>query len=88
MLPSWVAIFIICFCFYYLFRIFYFSLHQTVGYFRVKANMKRDWLKDVKKIKAKNWKDIYHIIILPTYKEGQEIIIESIESLLKSDYPK
>jgi len=94
LLPSWVAVFIICFCFYYLFRIFYFSLHQIVGYFRVKNNMKKDWLKELKKIKGKNssivqdWKDIYHIIILPTYKEGKEIIEETIESLIKSNYPK
>ncbi|MCX6724295.1 MAG: glycosyltransferase family 2 protein [Candidatus Staskawiczbacteria bacterium] len=84
--PSGVAIFIICFCFYYLFRILYFSLHQTVGYFRVKSNMKKDWLKELRKISR--WKSIYHIIILPTYKESKEIIEESIESLVKSDYPK
>ncbi len=88
LLPSWVAIFIICFCFYYLFRIFYFSLHQLVGYFRVKNNMKKDWLKELKKIKNKNWKDIYHVVIFPAYKETEEIIEESIETLIKSDYPK
>jgi len=88
--PSYVAIFIICFCFYYLFRIFYFSLQQTVGYFRVKSHMKKDWLKELKKIKTpnKNWKDIYHVIIFPTYKEGKELIEESIETLFASDYPK
>ena len=84
--PSGVAIFIICFCFYYLFRIFYFSLHQLAGYFKVKSNMKRDWLKELKKMK--DWKNIYHVIIFPTYKEGKEIIKESIEILTKSNYPK
>ncbi len=94
LLPSWVAIFVICFCFYYLFRVFYFSLHQMVGYFKVKVNMKKDWLKELKKLKSssvglcRDWKDIYHIIILPTYKESREIIEESIETLIKSDYPK
>jgi len=89
LVPSWVAIFIICFCFYYLFRIFYFSLHQVVGYFKVKANMKKDWLRELKKVKSNtNWKDIFHVIILPTYKESEEIIEESIESLIMSDYPK
>jgi len=88
LLPSWVAIFIICFCFYYLFRIFYFSVHQVVGYFRVKSNMKKDWLKRLKKIEGKNWKSIYHVIISPAYKEGREIIEESIESLVKAEYPK
>ena len=90
--PSGVAIFIICFCFYYLFRIFYFSLHQLAGYFKVRSNMKKDWLKELKKIKLGvpfgSWKKIYHIIIFPTYKEGKEIIKESIETLIKSNYPK
>jgi len=86
--PSWVAIFIIIFCFYYLFRIFYFSLHQVVGYFKVKKNMKRDWLEELKQIKGKNWKNIFHVIILPAYKESREIIEESLETLIKSDYPK
>jgi cellulose synthase/poly-beta-1,6-N-acetylglucosamine synthase-like glycosyltransferase len=84
--PSWVAIFIICFCFYYLFRIFYFSLHQTVGYFRVKANMKKDWLKELHKLP--HWKNIYQVIILPTYKESEGIIEETIRSIINSAYPK
>lgn len=84
--PSWVAIFIICFCFYYLFRILYFSLHQLAGYFRVKKNMKEDWLKELKKLPK--WKDIYHVIIMPAYKESREIMEESIETLVNSDYPK
>jgi len=97
LVPSWVAVFIICFCFYYLFRILYFSLHQIAGYFRVKANMKRDWLKELKKIEGSRlrqgygwpkWKDIYQVIILPSYKESREIIEESIETIVKSEYPK
>ncbi len=94
--PSLVAIFIICFCFYYLFRVFYFSMHQVVGYFKVKNNMKTDWLEKLKKIKkssaglvqVKEWKKIYHLVILPTYKEGSKIIKESLNSLVNSDYPK
>ncbi|MFA6190386.1 MAG: glycosyltransferase family 2 protein [Candidatus Staskawiczbacteria bacterium] len=83
--PSGVAIFVICFCFYYLFRVFYFSLHQVVGYFKVKLHMKKDWLKDLKQLR---WKDIYHVIILPTYGEGKELIEESLNTLIESNYPK
>jgi cellulose synthase/poly-beta-1,6-N-acetylglucosamine synthase-like glycosyltransferase len=94
LLPSWVSIFVICFCFYYLFRVLYFSLHQLVGYFKVKSNMKKDWLKELKKIKitgeegGRDWKNIFHVVIFPTYKEGKEIIEESLDTLIKSDYPK
>jgi cellulose synthase/poly-beta-1,6-N-acetylglucosamine synthase-like glycosyltransferase len=88
LIPAWVSIFVICFCFYYLFRIFYFSLHQIIGYFKVKEHMRRDWLKALKKIRKKDWKDIYHVVILPTYKEGSKIVKESLNSLLHSNYPK
>lgn len=99
LLPSLVAIFVICFCFFYLFRIFYFSLHQIIGYFRVKSHIKKNWLKELKSLRlddgkklsagsGRSWKDIYHVIILPTYKESKKIVSESIESLIKSDYPK
>lgn len=84
--PAWISIFIIVFCFYYLFRIFYFSLHQIIGYFKVKNHIKRDWLKELRA--KKDWKNIYHIIILPAYKESKDIIKESLESLTKSNYPK
>jgi len=87
-LPSWIAIFIICFCFYYLFKVLYFSLHQIVGYFKIKNHIKTNWLKKLKAIKDKNWKRIYHLVILPHYKENSKIIKESLESLFNSDYPK
>ncbi len=88
-LPSWVAVFIICFCFYYLLRILYFSLHQVMGYFKVKKHLKEDWLQKLKKTKGnKDWKKIYHLVILPTYKEGYKIVKENLESLKNSDYPK
>ncbi len=89
LIPSWVSIFVIAFCFYYLFRIFYFSLHQIVGYFKVKKHLHTDWLEKLKRLKgSKNWKDIYHIVILPHCKEGHKIIKESLDSLVNSDYPK
>ncbi len=87
-LPFWIAVFIICFSFYYLFRIFYFSLHQIAGYSRVKEHMKTDWMEKLKKVKGNDWKRIYHLVILPSYKEGSKIIKDSLDALVKSDYPK
>lgn len=86
--PSWVAIFMICFSLYYLLRIFYFSLHQVTGYFKVKKHVQTDWLKELKRIGKKDWKHIYHVVILPTYKEGEHIIRDSLKALIAADYPK
>lgn len=35
-----------------------------------------------------NWRDIYHLVIFPTYKEGLEILEPSLNSILNSIYPK
>lgn len=86
--PAAVAIFMICFSFFYLLKIIYFSLHQIIGYFKTRGHMHTDWLKELKKIRGKNWKKIYHIVILPTYNEGKKIMQESLEALVKSNYPK
>lgn len=105
LIPAFVAIFIICFSFYYLFRVTYFSTHQIVSYFKVKNHLKTNWMEKLKgtPVKSsqsevsryagqfngvKNWEKIYHVVILPTYKEDQKIIEESLDSLIISDYPK
>ena len=49
--------------------------------------MRTDWLAKLRGF-GQSWQNIYHIIILPTYKEGSGLIEESIETLIKSDYPK
>lgn len=92
--PSSVAIFVICYSFYYLLRVFYFSMHQIVSYFKIKKHLKTDWLKELKKLPArlgqkdKDWKKIHHLVILPTYKEGAKIIKESLDAIVAAEYPK
>ncbi|MEK7203480.1 MAG: glycosyltransferase family 2 protein [Patescibacteria group bacterium] len=34
-----------------------------------------------------NWEEIYHLVVLPFYKEGKEVIRPSIEALINSGYP-
>ncbi len=35
-----------------------------------------------------SWKDVYHLVIFPMYKEPYEVVRESFESLLQTNYPK
>ena len=84
--PAWIAVFIILFCFYYLLKIIFLAFHQVVSYFKMRKHLKIDWLARLKKIKK--WDNIYHLIILPAYKEGIEVIGESVQALLNSNYPK
>ena len=86
--PTWAALFIIPFVIYWLFRTFYFSFHLSASYRKMKEHKKRDWIKELKELPGSNWQDIYHLIIIPRYKEPLEIIEEVFNSLLESDYPK
>jgi len=86
--PVWIAIFIIAFDIYWLLRISYLSVYQIISYKKMKKNLKINWLEKLKKLKIKNWQNIYHLIILPMYKEGLEVVRDTLKTLKESNYPK
>jgi len=86
--PIWVAIFAIIFDLFWLLRILYRSFLLRSGYKKMKEHEKIDWLKKIKEIKTKNWRDYYHLVVLPMYEEPLEIIRDSFLSLKNSDYSK
>ncbi|HOS88292.1 MAG TPA: glycosyltransferase family 2 protein [Candidatus Pacearchaeota archaeon] len=94
-LPVWVAFFIILYDTYWLFRTIYFAFYLRAGYEQMKQNEKEDWLKKLLQLPAiqnglpvQSWQDIYHLVILPMYKEPLEIVEQTFESIKKTDYPK
>ena len=84
--PVVIAIFIIAFVFYWLLRISYLSFHQVASYRQMKKNLQTDWLEKLEGLKTKN--DIYHLVILPMYKEDLGIIRATFQALKDSIYPK
>ncbi len=84
--PFWVAVFIIAFDIYWLVRIAYFYSHLGTAFRMMKKVKRTDWHE---KLKSENlaWQEIYHLVFLPFYKEGEEIIAPSIEALANSNYP-
>ncbi len=93
--PFWVAVFIIFFVFYWLAKAIYFSFHLRAGYRMMKKNQRINWQEQLEKLSYKNyslplkdWKEIYHLVVLPMQKEPIEIVQESLNALLKSKYPK
>lgn len=79
--PFLAAIFILFYGLYWLFRVVYFSILQIFTYFELKKNLKR---KDF----SPQIFEIFHAIILPTYKEGEKILRETIESILNCAFLK
>ncbi len=93
--PIWVSIFIIVFVIYWLSKTIYFSFHMRVSYRRMKQNKKIDWPDKLnglnifsKDLSINHWQEIYHLVVLPMYKEPYEVVRDSLKSLLATDYPK
>lgn len=91
-----IAIFIIIFDIYWLIKTIYLSLHMRLAFDQMRRNLKINWLERLDQLPGtsyqlkgtQSWHDIYHMIVLPTYKEGIEIVSPSLDSLLNAEYPK
>ncbi|MDI6778222.1 MAG: glycosyltransferase family 2 protein [Patescibacteria group bacterium] len=145
-LPVWVAVFIIAFDIYWLFRTIYIAIYSIAAFRKMQLHKGIDWmnaclkteniekflsdvsneckeakkeylnkywrffsrekrkikkklriLKELKKeirevsrrdmLKFMKWKDVYHVVLLPTANEGAEIIEPAIQALADSEYP-
>jgi len=86
--PLWIAIFIIFFVLLWFFRTIYLSFHLRAGYKKMRENENTDWFQKLKETKSKEWRNIYHLIVLPMYKEPMEIVENTFLSLINCDYPK
>lgn len=94
-LPIFAAFFIIAFCSFWLLRVIHFTIHLVAAYKKMKESLKIDWLDKLNQllpvdfqVRVKTWKDIYHLIVLPMYKEDLRIVRETFKALLSSQYPR
>lgn len=81
--PFFTAIFIICFDVFWLLKTLYLSLHLKVNWKRIKDHFAADWSKKLVHFK---YHHIYHMIMLPFYKENESIIEKTLQSLADSEY--
>lgn len=86
-LPLFVSVFIVLFDFYWFLKTLYLFFHLRYSFSKMWANMKVNWLKKLDKEKL-DWEKIHHFIVLPMYKEPYEVVRETFENLLETNYPK
>jgi len=97
--PVWVAFFIIAFDLYWIFKIVYFSIHTRSAYRKMKENLNRDWLAELEEllprqlapiynIQYTRYADLWHLVILPMYKESYQIVQPAIEAVANSHWLK
>lgn len=83
--PIVAAYFIIAFDIFWLLKTIYLSAHLRHNWKRLKHNMALDWAEMLSKLK---YEHVLHLVVLPYYKEGREVIEQSIQSLLHAEYDK
>ncbi len=81
--PVYAAIFIIAFDVFWLLKTAYLSLHLKTNWKRIKEHLNTDWAQKLEPLK---YNHIYHMIMLPFYKEDQSIVEKTLLSLLESRY--
>ncbi len=100
--PVWAAFFIIVFDVYWLLLVLFLGIYLFIAYLRLKSNKAIDWGKKCEELSngsledfpndclAKNkmrWDDIIHLLVLPTYSEGLDVVRPSFQSLIDDGYP-
>lgn len=84
-IPTWAAYFIIAFDFYWLLKTVHLANHHIYNWRRLRHNIKVDWNKLIGQLK---YEHLYHLVILPFYKEGEAVLEASLQALVKTEYKK
>lgn len=84
--PAWVVAFVLAYSIFWFLRVTYFVIFILYGWRKYREVAKVDWKEKVENLPGH--KDLYHMIILPTYAEPYEVLETSFESYKNSDYDK
>jgi hypothetical protein len=85
--PAWAAIvapellgyFLVAFSAYWLWRSCEFSVGLLIGLARLHGSQRRDWAASGREVSG--YARMHHLVIVPTYKEDDEILTETLECL-------
>lgn len=83
--PVVAVIFIIIFDLYWTLRVLYFIIHVIASYVNYRKTAAVDWMNEVRKLPGSD--EIYHVVMLPTYKEDISIIRSALRALELNPYP-
>ncbi|MFA6216717.1 MAG: glycosyltransferase family 2 protein [Candidatus Omnitrophota bacterium] len=87
--PVACAIVIIIFDFYWIIRTIYLTTLLVMAYRKLALQKNIDWMALCSRLRPNNrWKQVYHLVIFPVYKEGLDILRPSLEALKQSHYQK
>lgn len=99
--PTATAIFIILFDIYWLFLVLFLGIYLVTSYRIMKRELKVDWEKRCEELPGRTlvmpgtgkeqtltWRDMYQLVLVPTYGESLGVIQSTFDALIASGYPK
>lgn len=85
--PRVLAIALLFYLTFWLTRTFFMSYRLVLGYEYFRRDIKLNWFEKLKKLPPdKSYRELYHLVIVPTYKEDIKILESSIGSVINSNY--
>lgn len=85
--PDFVMALFIMYAIYWLIKAVSMAAHLIAGYITYKREMAIDWRKRLDSDFALNAQDVWHLIIVATYKEELLTLRQSINAIVQSDFP-
>lgn len=83
--PLWMIYFIIFFDLYWILRILYMLFYIVASWRKFKVAQRENWFEKLKGLEA-DWRQYYHLIFLPTFREPYEVVSLPFEALKNSNY--
>jgi hypothetical protein len=84
--PFALAYFIIFFDIYFFYRAALLGINSVRGYIKIQAVARKPWLQ---RLKEENlpWEKMRHIILIPTYKDSEELLSRTMTFLAGQEFP-
>ncbi len=83
--PAIVAYMVICFDVYWFYKSATLTVNAIRSYLTLSSHIRIDWLILAKK--NPRWKKLYHLVIIPEYKESITLLRETLANLTHQDFP-
>ncbi|MBI4090245.1 MAG: glycosyltransferase family 2 protein [Candidatus Kerfeldbacteria bacterium] len=83
--PLWVIGFIILFDVYWFVRAVYTLVYLLIAFRRYRQAAAVDWQTRLQQ--RSGWESIYHLVVLPTYREPSAVVEQALNGLARSRYP-
>ncbi len=92
--PVFATFFIILFDLYWLIKTIYLSVLTRASFMKMRQNLKVNWSDRIQSLPENlhlsgvTVNDIYHLVILPAYKEPYALVCESLQAIFHANYAK